>query len=490
MKIEILNELLTSPKRIFLKDLTRKFDVSKNSILRYTAELREDLNCLFDDVKLLYSEDGDYVVTANLKQDHAHIINRLKEYYITSSSLFLILMKIIGTDESITQIAASLNFSSSTVYNKIAQLNELAKPYNIEISMMKGGRFKGNEFNIRYFIYRLLLFQHKTNKDDPFNSDLLNDYLDITNIHNNLLQKKNLTSSEEMRVRMIQGISMFRVKRARQIIPEDEAFLRDIFFFDEPYFNLFSESMIISNKESKRESLVFCFILRTTIFEIESERKKANIVANYLNSDLKIARDTEFILQKFSKFGNINFSAYTYNESYYLLLINLIYLKYTSIDLSVFYEDDTLLNDIYKHASVEYIENKHRINTFLNDTSIIESMTSFSREELQQLTFVFQFIFDINIKPKPLKVFIQFSKNIHTGPMIAHLLNTTFHPSVLEIIKNPKQADLIVSDTYEGDFCTANHFYFENTYNNAQYQGLLVFVSHLIHENILRVKIK
>lgn len=490
MKIEILNELLTSQKRIFMKDLTRKFDVSKNSILRYTAELRDDLNLLFDDVKLLYSEDGNYLVTTNAKQEHAYIVNRLKEHYITSSSLFLILMKIIGTNQSITQIAASLNFSPSTVYNKIAQLNEPAKPYDIEISMVSDSRFKGNEFNVRYFIYRLLLFQHKTNKDNPFNSDALNDFLDITNIHDNLLQHKNLTSSEEMRVRMLQGISLYRIKRAHQVIPENEDFLKDISFFNSSYFSLFSDSMIVSDKERQRESLIFCFLLRTTIFEIESESKKANIVANYLNSGLKIARDTEFILQKFSEFGNINFSPYTYNESYYLLLINLIYLKHINIDLSVFYEDDTLLNDIYKNASLEYVENKQRINTFLNDTSIIESITHFTNAELQQLTFVFQFIFDVNIKPKTLKVFVQFSKNIHTGPMIIHLLKTTFHPSALEIIKDPVNADLIISDTYEGDLFKADHFYFENTYNNSQYQNLLIFVSHLIHENILTVKIK
>ena len=232
MKIEILNEILTSNRRIFLKDLIRKFNVSKNSILRYTAELRDDLNILFEDIKLLYSEDGNYIITTKNSQDHAYLINKVQEYYIENSTLFQILKKILETDWSITKISNSLNFSLSTVYAKIAQLNEFAEPYNIELNLHQNGRFKGNEFNIRYFIYRLVLFQNKTNKDNPFNPLISESFIDITNISNVLLNDKNLTSSEEMRLKMIQGISLHRLKRNHRFLEYDQAFLDDIIYFN------------------------------------------------------------------------------------------------------------------------------------------------------------------------------------------------------------------------------------------------------------------
>ncbi|MFC6348394.1 helix-turn-helix domain-containing protein [Vagococcus carniphilus] len=487
MKIEILNEILTSNRRIFLKDLTRKFNVSKNSILRYTAELRDDLNVLFEDIKLLYSEDGNYVITTKSSQDHAYLINKVQEYYIENSTLFLILKKILETDWSITQISNSLNFSLSTVYAKIAQLNEFAKPYNIELSLLQNGRFKGNEFNVRYFIYRLVLFENKTNKDNPFNPLISKSFIDITNVNNVLLNKKNLTSSEEMRLRMLQGVSLHRLKRNHRPLEYDQPFLDDITFFNVPDFHLFESTPLISEEQRKLESFVFCFLLRSTIFEIESNEKKSNIVNKYKHSNLAIAKDTEFLLQEFSKqFDIIYTSEQTQLDSYYLLLINLIYFKHTSINLSVFFENEFICSDSDINKPGSNTKNKNDIDLFLLSAPVREHFSGCTEESLLQLSHIFHYIYDVNKPLKKIRVFVQFSKNIHTVNLINQCLINAFNPDSLEIIKDPTQADLIVSDTYEGKKFDTNHFYFDNTYDPNQYKQLVQYVGNLCCNNMFR----
>ncbi|MDT2813684.1 helix-turn-helix domain-containing protein [Vagococcus carniphilus] len=484
MKIEILNEILTSNRRIFLKDLIRKFNVSKNSILRYTAELRDDLNILFEDIKLLYSEDGNYIITTKNSQDHAYLINKVQEYYIENSTLFQILKKILETDWSITKISNSLNFSLSTVYAKIAQLNEFAEPYNIELNLHQNGRFKGNEFNIRYFIYRLVLFQNKTNKDNPFNPLISESFIDITNISNVLLNDKNLTSSEEMRLKMIQGISLHRLKRNHRFLEYDQAFLDDIIYFNVPEFCLFESSPIVSDEQRELESFVFCFFLRSTIFEIESNDKKASIVKKYQQSDLKIARETEFLLEQFSKYFNIIYTDDIYKESYYLLLINFIYFKHTSINLSVFFENDTAIQNRQPSIPGSYTKKHAEIEQFLKTPVIKNYFSEYSEDSLQQLSHILNYIYNVNKQPKKLKIFIQYSKNIHSVNLISQTLMDTFNQEYIEIIKNPAEADLIISDTYEGKKFESNHFYFDNTYDADQYSQLLQYVANIYFKSM------
>lgn len=484
MKIEILNEILTSNQRIFLKDLTRKFNVSKNSILRYTAELRDDLNILFEDTKLLYSEDGNYIIATKDSQDHAYLINKVQEYYIENSTLFLILKKILETDWSITQISNSLNFSLSTVYAKIAQLNEFAKPYNIELSLLQNGRFKGNEFNIRYFIYRLVLFQNKTNKENPFNPLISDSFIDIKNINNILLNNKKLTTSEEMRLKMIQGIFLHRLKRNHQPLENNPDFLDDIVYFNVPGFYLFKSSPIISEEQRKLESLFFCFFLRSTIFEIESNEKKATIVEHYRQSNLQIARDTEFLLQQFSKDFNIIYTDSIYQESYYLLLINLIYFKHTNINLSVFFENDTVIQNKQPSIPGSYTKKMDDIEKFLKNSVIKEYFYEYSENSLQQLAHILNYIYNVNKQPAKLKIFIQYSKNIHSVNLIGQTLVDTFNQEYIEIIKNPAEADLIISDTYEGKKFDTNHFYFDNTHDADQYLLLLQYVANLYFKSM------
>ncbi|MGX7025467.1 helix-turn-helix domain-containing protein [Vagococcus hydrophili] len=490
IKIEILDDLLISQKRIFPKDLTRKFNVSKNSILRYTAELQEDLTIVFDDITLCCSEDGDYYLEKCEWQNRAYLINHMKEFYIDNSSLYLVLKAVISTNLTIPQIAETLNYSLSTVYAKLTTLNTLAEPYEIEIDITHPSRFKGREFNVRFFLYHILLFQNRTIKQNPFPTNIPQIFLDLTNIETNLISPKKLTSSHEMRIRMIQGISLYRTTYHQEWLTEDDSFLKDIIFFNESNFNLFGDNDLIATSSQLIESRVFCFLLRASVFEIESFQEKRKIISKYQQSGLKIAQKIEYILESFAKFAKFEYTTAGYTESYYLLLINLIYLKHVSIDLCVFYEDDTFSENPYDKTNEAFISNSSKIKAFIQENSFSSFFTKIPSHKLHQLVYILHYIFDINTQPKQLNIFIQFSKNIHTEALLAHSLTSSFSSEALSITKNPDEANLFVSDSYEGKNCHVEHFFFENTYNSLEYQRLYQFITRLIYDNMFFKKIE
>ena len=208
------------------------------------------------------------------------------------------------------------------------------------------------------------------------------------------------------------------------------------------------------------------------------------IVENYQQSNLKIAKDTEFLIEQFSNHFNIIYTDRIYEEAYYLLLINLIYFKHTSINLSVFFENDTVIKNAQPSIPGSYTKKQADIELFLKTSVIRDYFSEYSEDSLQQLSHILNYIYNVTKQPKKLKVFIQYSKNIHSVNLIGQTLVDTFNQDYIEIIKNPNEADLIISDTYEGKKFDTNHFYFDNTYDADQYLQLLQYVSNIYFKSM------
>lgn len=70
---------------------------------------------------------------------------------------------------------------------------------------------------------------------------------------------------------------------------------------------------------------------------------------------------------------------------------------------------------------------------------------------------------------------------MYTGSTLITSLKTTFSQDSIEITDNPNDADLIISDIFEGYNLKAERFYFENVYDYSQWKQLLQCVTDLIY---------
>ena len=481
-KVSILQTILTAKKRVFLKDIMTNYNISKNTALRHIDELEKDISIVFSNLKLIIDKDNNYCLTSKKSEDNAFIINKMKEYYIQNSSLFLTFKEVIQSDKSIIKIANTLNFSASTVYSKIAILNKVTQPFNVEINFFQNGRFKGDESSIRFFLYKMILFENKINKDNPFGPKVPIEFLNLDNIKNNLVSVEYLSASQIMRLKMIQGITLYRINFQNEFLAINKNLLNDILYFQSSDFNLNCNTQISQNR-LKNESKLFCFIIRAAIYDIDTFEKKEEIVRCYQQSELDIARNTEFILNYFSESTNFHFTEYSYIISYYLLLINLICLKYVNFDLSVLFENNSELTDRYSLATDSFKNNENKIKELLTNDVLCLSLPHFSKEKLTELQYILRFIYDINTKPKQTNIFIQFTENIHSGDLVHHCLTSTFSPESIAFVHNPNEADIIISDAYEGDTSKAKRFHFENIYNQQQWKNLLQFITNSIYDN-------
>lgn len=481
-KVSFLQTILTAKKRVFLKDIMTDYNISKNTALRYINELEKDISIVFSNLKLIIDKDNNYCLTSKKSEDNAFIINKMKEYYIQNSSLFLTFKEVIQSDKSIIQIANTLNFSASTVYSKIAILNKVTQPFNVEINFFQDGRFKGEESSIRFFLYKMILFENKINKDNPFGPKVPIEFLNLDNIKNNLISVEYLSTSQVMRLKMIQGITLYRINIQNKLLTIDKNLLNDIYYFESSDFIL-NCHIPIAKKKLENESKLFCFIIRATIYDIDTFNKKEEIVKNYQQSELEIARNTELILKSFSESTNFQFTDNGYITSYYLLLINLICLKYVDFDLSVLFENNSELKDRYSFSTESFKKNETKIKELLNNSGFSSTLPNFSKEKLTELKYILHFIYDINTKPKQINIFIQFTENIHSGDLVHHCLTSTFSPESIAFVHNPNVADIIISDAYEGDISNAKRFHFENIYNQQQWKNLLQFITNSIYDN-------
>lgn len=68
-------------------------------------------------------------------------------------------------------------------------------------------------------------------------------------------------------------------------------------------------------------------------------------------------------------------------------------------------------------------------------------------------------------------------------PLVKEKLGNIFNPKVLKFTQNVSEADIIISDSYEGSFPNKSYYYMNSLEDNSQYKQLFHFV-----ENALFVK--
>lgn len=77
----------------------------------------------------------------------------------------------------------------------------------------------------------------------------------------------------------------------------------------------------------------------------------------------------------------------------------------------------------------------------------------------------------------PLYIFCQYSQNFYTLEKIKKYLLTTFGGQAIQFTADIKQANVVISDSYEGDISNRNFFYFDDPFDSTTWEAVTQFVS-------------
>ena len=482
IKVNLFKYILLTNSEISIQTIMKRINLSKSTSLRYVSELGEDLLKSFNSVQLLIDEQGNYFIQKDKGYSNSLIIETLKEFYVRKSTLFQVFSAVMQKENlSIKDLEISLELAPSTVYNKLAILNDIAKTFKGKISFTQSGNIEGDEIGIRFFSYYLIWMLNKTNKDSTFSKKMPMEFLNLDNLKRNLITVKNLSASQEKKLKIAQGLALYRLLYRKQFIHLNKEFLDDIQFFKEDHFSITKTNKLLTSDVIETETLFFCYSIRGIVYDLDSFEKKVELVTRYKQSNLKIADDISRLLTSFSDYASFSYTEEGYIESYYLLLIVLIYIRHINIGYVDFYENTFTLKNYHHSIDTDFSHNEELISKFLNDPIFKDCLGEVSPSLIKEFNYLLYFILDINSLPKQLKIYVQFSKNIYDGTLIANSLKATFNESTILITKNPNEADFIISDTYEGEKFKAERFYFEDIRDYENWQSLLQHITNLIY---------
>ncbi|WP_379945784.1 helix-turn-helix domain-containing protein [Enterococcus devriesei] len=239
VKVNLFKYILLTNSEVSIQTIMKRIKLSKSTSLRYVSELGEDLLKSFNSVQLLIDEQGNYFIQKDKSFSNSLTIETLKEFYVRKSTLFQVFSAVMQKENlSIKDLEVSLELAPSTIYNKLAVLNDIAKTFKGKISFTQSGNIEGDEIGIRFFSYYLIWMLNKTNKDISFSKKMPIEFLNLDNLKRHLITTENLSASQEKKLKIAQGLTLYRLLYRRQFIHLDKEFLEDIQFFNEDHFSI------------------------------------------------------------------------------------------------------------------------------------------------------------------------------------------------------------------------------------------------------------
>ncbi|TLQ12809.1 hypothetical protein FEZ46_10495 [Lactococcus raffinolactis] len=151
--LEIVSQVSKKPtKEISFNDLETELNLTQKTIKTYLYTLL--IYCERNDLKTFTLEKGKLKML--LKTDFNYF--DLYHYLIQKSVKYQIIMSILTNPKiTFTELYLDLKLSRSNASLHIKQLNDFLKPYHCKISFLQNNPLQGEEHQIRFLYYNLLL---------------------------------------------------------------------------------------------------------------------------------------------------------------------------------------------------------------------------------------------------------------------------------------------------------------------------------------------
>ncbi|MBO0483022.1 helix-turn-helix domain-containing protein [Candidatus Enterococcus courvalinii] len=478
-KLAIYKFLLFSKVGRTEDEIMNEFQLNKTTLKRYMNELEIDLKTVFQlGVMIQYNSFGNLAIMRLPEYTIGYTIDQLRILYIKESSLFQVLTALFSKSYvSVEQLALDLNLSTPHVYKSLAMIKTILKKFGGTIYLSEFGNLEGSELGIRFFSFLIYWNVFKTSTMNPFSTRMIPEFLEIDFLKEKMEIEKNLSISQEMKIRMLHGITCFRLANRKKEIDPTEECLTDIQFFYRGKNSLNLTDFRVDQEVLIKESMILSFFIRGLTFDIDTPEMRREIVESYQKSDLPIARLTEHLLSDFQQQFQFNYVEGNYYESYYLLLFFLLYCKHIHLEVDEYFENPIQKNEQIVKDNPNFILLNQKLTHFIAAYEELSELSKLAKTQLAHLLF---FIFDLNTAPPKVKVFVMNNGAIGNGYLIKNGIQEVFHPEILQIVEDPEVADLIISDVYEGAEVKVERFYFNNIYDEKNWERLIQYLSRFI----------
>jgi hypothetical protein len=376
-KLTLFQYILFAETDLSKNQLARELHYKPSTLHRYIQELKDDLADNFNGKVTLHENKNKQIrVLFDTTLTIDYLIASLRLFYTNGNPLQEIIMTLIKKKySSVTELAYDLHFGESTVYKAIAELKEILAAFRAKLDFEANNNFVGDELGICYFIFLVYWNISLTLQDPPFSKAFPKEFIDLHFIKKQLGINKELSKSQTVRIKLISGIISHRTVFLGRTIKLEQPFLDDIQFFynGKPALNLHQYN--VPADVIKKESILFSFLTRELIYGIDSFPQKKQIVSLYQSSNLEIAKEITAMLELFRQTFSLNYEEKNYIESYYLLLLNYIYIKHFFFDVDIYTSVSLKKNSRSIHKNNRYKNIYSTLNDLIEQSTLSNRLT-------------------------------------------------------------------------------------------------------------------
>lgn len=483
-KLNLLKQLIVNGGKMSTKELSGSLDVSQKTIIRYALELQEELHKLNEDV-LHFEQNRQFIcLDATKEQVNYHFVDYLNLSYLRESPPFLLLLEMLYNPKSSpTQLAETLHLNKSSIYSYILDLKKHLKKFKIDLDITSddGARFIGDEKHLRFFYYYFFWNSYKGNLSQFEGA--------VTHLHEALIVENldslfdALVPSKQKRAIFILAICLRQTQERQQFAHMSKEIAAVVRIFSEvnDLATIYdSKEIDIPEEHLENEKFFLNLFFRLGLSGVDTDQQREKIIGKLKETDSEIMILSQKLLIEIQKQFNLNFApTQQLNYLYNIVLLNL-YLFYIDVDMPNEMMKMFGLNDLFRLRTSYGAVQKDQITAFCR---------RFMKENhisIRYAPIIDVLVFELikGAVTTQLRIAVQFSLNNLGEYIIKEKLKLIFNHEVLTFVENIDEADLVISDCYEG-YQEKMGFYIEDFSDKRIWYNLFQFIQEQITNRLI-----
>lgn len=476
-KINLLKYLHFCQLSCSVEGAANYFNLSTRTIERQVAELKNDFEIIFSKKQFdLSIKRGTIILEVANNLSLGYAIECLRVSYVEHSIEHTLIKLLLTTKyDSVLDLADVTFQSPSSIYKHLDPIKNLLELFNIQISFVDNSgdlNLIYHEKNLRYFIYYFYWTRLKGIKQ-PYPEILADIQL---NEGNSPAIYANLLPSKKQQIDYLISITFNRMKSGQNflIMNSDFAQILTVFYdVNDLSRHLPYSFEKIPQEKRHNERLFYNFLLRSVVSELDSDQEKKAIVTALSNIDSPVVGYVDGLIETISHEYQIflpieeAYLLWYYTTIYFMFVFFLEITPPLHLFTTDFSENSEVSPELKEKIVTFYhaFEKNHNLPKTINHDEFIVMMINYMLR-FKQLN--------------PLKIAIQFSKNIVGEITIKERIRLMFNQDMIIFTTNHSEADVILSDCHETNDTQENYFLIEKINDNLIWHGLLEYIQQQI----------